>query len=258
MRTLFAPLLRLIAASVLGLWLGLGVGSALADDLDVDLSKPDVRLDVSFEGSDLLLFGAKDLAGDVIVVVRGPSKDLSVRLKERIAGIWVATDEVIFTQAPAFYALASSRPVTDLLPLDVLQAEKIGTEHLDLGVAAKPDGADAARVQEFFAGLVRNMVRKSLYTDAPGQIGLIGKQLFRTDLWFPANVAVGDYSIDTYMIVDGRIETKKTTHLQVHKVGLEAQVYNFAHEHALIYGLLAIVIAVVSGWFANAVFKKRA
>jgi len=68
---------------------------------------------------------------------------------------------------------------------------------------------------------------------------------------------VGDYSIDTYMVIDGHIETKKTTHLEVHKVGIEAQIYNFAHQHALIYGLLAIVIAVVSGWTANAVFKKR-
>lgn len=69
---------------------------AKADDLDVDLSKPDVRLDVSFEGSELLLFGAKDLLGDVIVVVRGPEKDTSIRLQERVAGIWVSTDEVIY------------------------------------------------------------------------------------------------------------------------------------------------------------------
>jgi len=232
-------------------------GPALADDLDVDLSKPDVRLDVSFEGSDLLLFGAKDLAGDVIVVVRGPNKDTSVRFKERIAGIWVATDEVIFADAPAFYALATTRPLEELLPPAVLQAEKIGTEHLDLDTKTKPDGANHARVQEFYDGLVRNMVRRGLYTAEAGQIGQIGKQLCRTDLWCPATVAGGDYSIDTYRIVDGHIETKKTTHLEVHKVGLEAQIYNFAHEHALIYGLLAIVIAVVSGWSANAVGKKR-
>ena len=230
---------------------------AWADDLDVDLSKPDVRLDVSFEGSDLLLFGAKDLEGDVIVVVRGPGKDTSVRFKERIAGIWVATDEVVFADAPAYYALATTRPREELLPPVVLKAEKIGTDYLNLDVKTKPDGADGARVQEFYDGLVRNMVRKSLYSAEAGEIGQIGKQLFRTDLWFPATVAVGDYSIDTYMVIDGHIETKKTTHLEVHKVGIEAQIYNFAHQHALIYGLLAIVIAVVSGWTANAVFKKR-
>ena len=228
-----------------------------ADDLDVDLSKPDVRLDVSFEGSELLLFGAKDLAGDVIVVVRGPAKDTSVRLKERVAGIWVNTDEVIYSDAPSFYALASSRPVEELLDEATLAAERIGTNRLGLTVKSKPEAASEQTVQAFTDGLVRNMVRKNLYTDETGQIELVGKQLFRTDLWFPANVAVGDYVVDTYLIKDGKIENKQTTHLEVHKVGVEAQVYDFAHEHALLYGLLAIVIAVVSGWSANAVFKKR-
>lgn len=247
--SLLSLLSVLLAAPVLN--------SALANSLEVDLAKPDVRLDVSFKGSELLLFGAKDLTADIIVVVRGPRKDTSVRFKERIAGVWVATDEVIFAQAPAFYALASSGPIADLLPLNVLKREKIGAEYLNLDVMAKPDGINATRVKDFFAGLLRNMARKNLYTLEPGQISLIGKQLFRTDLWFPANVTVGDYAIDTYLIADGRIKTKKTTLMRVHKVGLEARIYDFAHEQALLYGLLAIVIAVMSGWTANLVFKKR-
>jgi len=247
MRTLLLPLLAVLLCTV----------PVLADDLDVDLSKPDVRLDVSFEGSDLLLFGAKDLAGDIIVVVRGPNHDSSVRLKERVAGIWVATDEVIFADAPSFYALATSRPVNDLLPEAVLKAERIGTGRLGLDVKYTSGAVTHGAVPNFTAGLFRNMVKRNLYTGTPGTIKLVGKQLFRTDLWFPANVSVGSYAVDTYMITQGKIETKKTTHIQVHKVGIEAQVFNFAHEHALIYGLLAIVIAVVSGWSANAVFRKK-
>ncbi|MCR4378163.1 MAG: TIGR02186 family protein [Rhodospirillales bacterium] len=257
MRAYFALPSLLQASLLLVLLAAPALNSARANSLEVDLAKPDVRLDVSFKGSELLLFGAKDLAGDIIVVVRGPRKDTSVRFKERIMGVWVATDEVIFAQTPAFYALASSRPIADLLPLSVLKKEKIGTEHLNLDVADKPDGINAARVKEFFAGLLRNMARKNLYTLEPGQINLVGNQLFRTDLWFPANVVVGDYAIDTYMIANGRIKSKRTTQLRVHKVGLEAQVYDFAHEQALLYGLLAIIIAVMSGWTANLVFKKR-
>jgi len=230
---------------------------ALAKGLEVDLSKPDVRLDVSFEGADLLLFGATDHEGDIIVVVRGPAKDTSIRLKERVAGIWVSTDEVIFEGAPSFYALASSKPIDDLLAMEVLLQQKIGTKNLGLVAKSAPDDATEDTLKNFKDGLVRNMVAKNLYTGEPGQIDLVGKQLFRTDLWFPANVHVGEYVIDTYLITNGRIATHNSTQLTVHKVGLEAEIYNFAHEHALLYGLLAILIAVVSGWTANAVFKKR-
>jgi len=230
---------------------------ALAKGLEVDLSKPDVRLDVSFEGADLLLFGATDHEGDIIVVVRGPAKDTSIRLKERVAGIWVSTDEVIFEGAPSFYALASSKPIDDLLPVDILLQQKIGTENLGLAAKSAPEDATEDTLKNFKDGLVRNMVAKNLYTGEPGKIDLVGKQLFRTDLWFPANVHVGEYVIDTYLISNGRIATHNSTQLTVHKVGLEAEIYSFAHEHALLYGLLAILIAVVSGWTANAVFKKR-
>lgn len=230
---------------------------ALADGLDVDLSKPDVRLDVSFKGSELLLFGAKDSKADVIVVVRGPDQDTSIRLKERVAGIWVSTDEVIFEDAPTFYALAATKPVDFILPKEILTQERIGTAHLDLKAKSAPEGADQATIQNFRDGLLRNMIAKDLYSGKNAPIDLVGKQLFRTTLWFPANVHVGDYTVDTYLVKDNRIESQQSTQLQVHKVGIEAEVFSFAHEHALIYGLLAILIAVVSGWAANAVFRKR-
>lgn len=249
-------MLRFLLSALIALHLLIAI-PAMADDLDIDLSKPDVRLDVSFKGSELLLFGAKDIEADVVVVVRGPGTDTSVRFKERIAGIWVNTDEVIFGDAPSYYAMASTKPVDFILPKEVLVREKIGANNLHLPIKAAPDGADEKSIQNFKDGLIRNMVAKGLYTAETGEIGLVGKQLFRTNLWFPANVHVGDYTVETFLVKDGRIESRKSTNLEVHKVGVEAEVYNFAHEHALLYGLLAIFIAVVAGWAADAVFKKR-
>ena len=231
--------------------------SAHSDDLDVDLSRPDVQLNVSFKGSELLIFGAKDLQGDVIIVVRGPTKDTSVRLKQKIMGVWANTDEVVFADAPSYYALAATQPISELLSAKDLKTERIGTHNLGLNTIKKPKGATAKIVQDFTDGLIRNMKAKSLYTKETGIVRRVGRQLFRTNLWFPSNVSVGDYTVDTFLVVDKKIESRKTTHLQVHKVGFEAKVFNFAHEHAMLYGLLAIVIAVISGWVANVVFKTE-
>ncbi len=228
-----------------------------AHAFEVDLSKPDVRLTVSFKGVDLLLFGTKDKNADVIVVVRGPDENIPVRLKKRVAGIWVNVKKVVFKKVPTFYALASNRPLKDILPSAVLAREKIGESFLDVKVKSAPRDATADVITNFTAGLVRNMTRMGLYTAKTGKINLVGKQLFRTNLWFPSNVRVGKYVIYTYLVVNQKIKEKKTTALQVHKVSFEAQIYNFAHKYALIYGLLAIVIAVVSGWIANSIFKKK-
>ncbi|MBL4615709.1 MAG: TIGR02186 family protein [Magnetovibrio sp.] len=242
---------------IVPLLVALHTAPAHSEGLDVDLSKPDVRLDVSFKGSELLLFGAKDRDADIIVVVRGPDKNTPIRHKKRVAGIWVSTDEVVFEDAPAFYALAATKPVDFILPKEILTQERIGTDYLNLKAKSAPDGVDAKTIQEYRDGLVRNMIAKGLYSGENAPIDLVGKQLFRTTLWFPANIQVGDYVVDTYLVKNSRIESHQSAQLQVHKVGIEAEIFSFAHEHALIYGLLAILIAVVSGWSANAVFRKR-
>jgi hypothetical protein len=59
-----------------------------------------------------------------------------------------------------------------------------------------------------------------------------------------------------YLFRDGRMITRRTTPLVVRKVGLEARVFDYAHEQAAAYGAIAIVVALMAGWLAGAVFRK--
>ena len=43
-----------------------------------------------------------------------PEKNIIVRRKDRVAGIWINTDAVEFSRVPSFYALASNRPVEEI------------------------------------------------------------------------------------------------------------------------------------------------
>jgi hypothetical protein len=52
------------------------------------------------------------------------------------------------------------------------------------------------------------------------------------------------------------IVERTTTELSVRKVGIEAKVTEFAFEHAPLYGILAVFIALIAGWFAGFVFRK--
>lgn len=228
--------------------------ATLADSLDVDLSKPEVELTTSFDGAQLLFFGVHTPGTDVIVVVRGPEKDTPVRRKERIAGIWVNSDEVMFKKVPTFYSAASTRPPEEILDAETLRKFEIGVENLNLVPGNAIYSMDDITV--FSAGLLRNMQRIELFSAKIGEIKKVGKQLFRTNLWFPSNVNVGGYIVTTHLVMDGKITETKVTNILVHKTGIEAGIYNFAHDHALLYGLLAVLIAVVSGWSANAIFRK--
>ena len=116
-----------------------GVGRAAA--LEADLSKHLVAITTGFAGSDVLLYGAVDGPGDVIVVVRGPNEPLVMHRKSRIVGVWANTATMTFEDAPSFYAVASSRPLEEIASPATLNLQKIGVNHLnlDLGLRASPN-----------------------------------------------------------------------------------------------------------------------
>jgi hypothetical protein len=53
------------------------------------------------------------------------------------------------------------------------------------------------------------------------------------------------------------VASAQMTPLSIGKIGFGADLYDFAHHHGELYGLLAILISVFSGWLASVVFKKR-
>ena len=94
-----------------------------------DVSQRAVEIIYSFPGAELLLFGAILYPGgrlpkggtptDVVVVVKGPTEAILLREKARVAGIWVNARSLSYRSAPSFYAVASSRPIADIVALHV-------------------------------------------------------------------------------------------------------------------------------------------
>lgn len=226
--------------------------AAEARELAVDLSKSVVPITADFHGSDLLLFGAAEENADIVVVVRGPKRNEVVRRKRRVMGVWSNGAEVMFEDAPAFYYVAASRALDQFLSPALASRHQIGFD----GLVLLPVAGQADENGEFRRALIRNKQRQGLYGKQTGLVSMVGGKLFKTRLRFPANITVGDYAIDVFVVRDGRIADSQTTVLGVQRFGIEAKVYDFAHRHALAYGILAIILATVAGWFASVVFRK--
>ncbi|OJX81770.1 TIGR02186 family protein [Magnetospirillum sp. 64-120] len=224
-----------------------------ADPLVADLSKHLVAITTGFAGTDVLLFGAVDGEGEVVVVVRGPSKAEIIRRKDRQAGIWINSGNAQVEAAPSFYRVASTRPLTEIAPTAVLDRHQIGLDHLDLSIDTSDSGADQATYRD---ALMRLKQKKGLYGEKVEQIGFMSHRLFRTELHFPANVPVGTYLVEVYLMQDGDVVSAQTTPLVISKIGIGADVFDFAHQQAAAYGLIAIALAAAAGWLAAVAFKK--
>lgn len=242
----------LSAAFVLFVALAAAPG-ARAQQLVADLSSHLVAITTGFVGTDVLLFGSIEGDGEVVVVVRGPEERAEVRRKTRVLGIWVNGTSLDFTGVPAYYAVATSAPLDKILNPPVMERHRIGTAHLSLR-PARP--VDAETLRTFRAALVRNKVRKGLYSGAPGQVTFLGRRLFRTAIHFPANVPTGTYMVEVYLVRGGHVRSAQTTPLLVSKVGVGAEVFRFAQTSSVLYGIAAVALAVAAGWIAGTIFRK--
>ena len=227
---------------------------ARAQALVADLSEHLVAVTTGFAGAELLLFGAVEGEGDVIVVVRGPEERATVRRKERVLGVWMNTEELTIGEAPSFYAIASSKPLDQLASERTLARHQIGVEHVRFLV---PVGVGRQEAAAFQAALVRNKQRQGLYDLGLGRVTFLGPRLFRADVLLPSNVPTGAYVVTVYLLRQGEVVSAQTTPLDVSKIGLGARIYDVAHRHAVGYGILAISVAVAGGWIAGTVFRRE-
>lgn len=245
----------LLAVAVWAAVLGLCRPGA-AQDLVADLSDHVIAINTGFTGTKVLLFGATEGEGDVAVVVRGPADRATVREKDRVAGIWLNHASMKFSGVPGFYAVASSKPLEQLAAPNVLERAGIGLKYLQLAVSDDDREAGPEAIAAFRDALIRGQQRDGLYVTDTGQVSFLSGRLFRTRIDFPANVPTGQYQVEAYLFRGGQVVDAQTTPLIVGKVGLGAEIYEFAQSEPALYGLAAIIVAVAAGWLASVVFRR--
>jgi len=242
----------LLAAAAVLLALGATAGQpARSQALVADLTNHLIAITTGFTGTDVVLFGAIEGAGDVVVTVRGPETPVEVRRKERTAGIWLNRSDMTFANVPGFYSIASTRPIAQLARPEVLERYHIGIDHLDL---APIDPTD--EVEQFREALIRNKQREGLFPSAVGNVTFVGNRLFRTTVAFPANVPTGSYQVAVFLIRNGQVQGAQTTPLLISQLGLSADIVEFAYRHALLYGVIAVAVAAMAGWLASVAFRR--
>jgi uncharacterized protein (TIGR02186 family) len=227
-----------------------------------DISARKVEIRYSFTGAQLLLFGAIIYPGgrpptrpaDIVVVLRGPVQPILVREKQKIALIWMNADSDRFRSAPSFYAVASSRPISQLVDERTAAIYEMGLHNLQLSPGG---GALPEKERRFEAGLLDLRRRHGLYSENPRGVEISGGVLYRATITIPSQVPVGTYTAETFLIDRGRVLAAATRDIQIDKSGFERFVALAARRHEGIYGLAAVLLSLGLGWAAAAFFRRR-
>ena len=243
---------------LLALLLILALPSAAQDGVVADLSQNRIGIDANFDGSEILVFGAikRDEPGladgpvDVIVTISGPLRPVTVRRKDRVAGIWANVESAEVDLAPSFYAVASSGPLREVLS---------GIEDLRHAItvprAIRAVDTGATDAPAFTRALIRINEERGTYVVREGDVAVARDTLFRAAIQLPANLVEGDYTARFFALRGGRVLARYQTEVRVEKVGLERFLYRLAHDRPAIYGVLSLAIAILAGWGASALFR---
>jgi len=237
-RTLWLPFALLIP------WMAQAAEAPINFNLPLiaDISNHAIEIHASFSGTELLLYGARNTAGDLIILVRGPAADVRLRRKEKIAGMWMNVESRRFSALPLYYALASTAPVDTVLS---------ATERRHLGIGAPTVIATAAGGEGNFNLPLEQQLKQRGWYVAAAPIRYFGETLFKTTIPFPDSLARGHYTAEVYLVRDGIILSSQTIPLSAFKTGIDAWIYDMAHERPWLYGLAAIFLAITTGWFAH-------
>jgi uncharacterized protein (TIGR02186 family) len=223
------------------------------------LSAAKIALTANFNGSELFVFGAvrrdapipADAAPlDVIITVKGPPRSVTVRKKERRFGIWVNAESVRVRQAPSFYAIATTRPLDDVIDQTDQLRYQIGMDQ-----AVRRVGGSLEDSAPFTKALIRLREADGTFAQLDGAVSLAQDTLFQTRFDMPANLIEGDYAAQFFLVRGGKIISSADTMILVEKTGIERWLYNFSRQQPLAYGLLSVALALLAGWLAAAGFS---
>jgi len=230
--------------------------------LYADLSAPKIEISYGYAGARLLVYGAVQYPGGklpgespkIAIVARGPDQQVTVRRKERVAGVWVNTLSEQFATAPSFYAIATTAPLTDLVDARTAAVWELGLGFIQYSPFGSDDPAAAGIFQR---GLIDLRRSQGLYREDIGAVRVTDDIIYRADLFVPPSAPVGDYDVTVYLIRDGKVVSTIARKLSVEKTGFEARVSDFAERDALLYGLATVALAAAAGWIASLIVGRR-
>lgn len=234
--------------------------AAEAPRLVPDVSQNKIDIIYSFTGAELLLFGAILYPGgrapsrhpEIAVVIKGPSEPVLIRQKQKIAGMWINAASADFRSVPSFYALASSKPIAQIVNDRTAVIYELGIDNLQLS----PASGDPAGDHAFEAGVVDLKRRGGYYSETANGVEIRESVLYRARVAIPARVPVGKYTAETFLIENGRVVAAATRDIDIAKSGFEAYVARSAEGNSFLYGLVAVALSLVLGWAASAAFRR--
>jgi uncharacterized protein (TIGR02186 family) len=214
------------------------------------VSDQNIRVTCRYCGELVRVSGLVSPKCEVVVKLTSPRESATFSRMGKVGPFWLSTGRVYFDNVPWMYKEKCSRPLQQILSAAEQIRYHLGLRGLRASVKVRNNVVHPRLyVNELIA--VREASR--LYSLAETGVYRRGRH-FSTTFFWPPGAPSGRYEIEAMAVSNQRVTAIQTASIEIHKVGLEAFIGNFARSNGVLYGLFAVVLAVVVGYSMSLLF----
>jgi uncharacterized protein (TIGR02186 family) len=251
--------LRLASTTILVPLFLLSIASAQAGSQSghVSVQPDDVRIGIFYSGQTVRVKVLTSACEGIVMRVTGPDEPLVLKKKGKKYGfLWMNVGEVHYKAVPTLYLLRSSSKLQEMATPEELNRLKLGFDALKNHVpAGSKDGA-----KELFGELVKLKQKDHLFSCEATGLEVhpdgTGWQEATGEFTLPAKTPVGNYTVDVFCFQASKGELIGTAPIHLQRTSTVSFITSLAANHGLLYGCLAVVMAVLTGLLTGFIFRK--
>jgi len=226
-----------------------------AADSDLLLNPDVISIGTFFQGAELKVAAVIPAKAEAVMEVRGPGREEHLVRKGRRWGMWMNAGDLTISNIPALYFYAPTSP--DLLTIPSASWGYAALERQShLSGAVQPEG-EAFFFKQFIVLKESEGLFRSYSDGIATELSPHGTKRITKVFWLPARVPPGVYQVLLHVIQDGGTILEKQRKLEITKVSLPSLVWTMAHAQPVLYGIAAVIIALIAGFLMGFFFKSK-
>ena len=228
-------------------------------DLTIKANHDHIKIDAFYHGSTVSVRGEADSGTDIVVKITSPNGHQFLKKKGKAGGfLWMNVGDLNLDNTPNLYFLHSTAKLDNILGQEELDKYVLGYPSVKTHADIKPV-SDETEKTKWFDEFIKFKESTNLYKTSSGDITITeegGKQKYYILCDWPYQALPGDYLVTVYAVKDNKVIETADQKVLVEKVGAVKMLSNMANNQGALYGILAILAALGSGFGVGIIFGK--
>ncbi len=227
-----------------------------AEDVQVAVDPSDISIAAFYNGTSVKATGTIPANADVVIRITGAGEEVHLKKKGKVGGLlWMNTGKITFKNVPGVFMVYTTPELAKVVNLHTIN---LGYWSVKDQVELEPEN----EVKEFlFKEFVKLKEEEGVYVIDSKSVkyaaGPDGTRQFEVNIAVPPKMKPGQYSVEAYAVADNSVVGKADTALMITLIGFPAWIAGLAFGHELLYGTMAVLVAIAAGLAMGILFKDK-